>query len=89
MDDHRQAICYFTPHNHNHDQRQATMIIQQLRVLPHGHGHMLREYSLIPTDHMHSKPPVMSRYAVLTTHMSNGNPLLHSQRDKYYVELFT
>ena len=87
MEDHRQAICYFTPHNHSNDQRQATMIKHQLRVLPH--GHMLREYSLIPTDHMHSKPPVISLYAVLTTHMSNGNPLLRSQRDKRYVADYT
>ena len=67
MDDHRQAICYFTPHDHSDDQRQATMIIQQLRVLPHGHGHMLCEYSLIHADHMNRKPPVMSLYAILTT----------------------
>ena len=55
MNDHRQAICYFIPHNHNSDQWQATMINQQLRVLPHGHGHRLCESPLIPVDHMNSK----------------------------------
>ena len=88
MDDHRQAICYFTPHNHSDDQRQATMIIQQLRVLPHGHGHMLCEYSLIPADHMNSKPPVYVTLHRAYYHMSNSNYLLRP-KGKYYVVEFT
>ena len=70
MDDHRQAICYFTPHNHSNDQRQATMINQQLSVLPHGHGHRLCESPLIPVDHMNSKPPVYVTLRRAYYHMS-------------------
>ena len=86
MDDHRQAICYFTPHNHSDDQRQATIIIQQLRVLPHCHGHMLCESPLILADHMNSKPPVYVTLRRIYYHMSSGNSLLRPEGKCYVVD---
>ena len=62
------------------------MIIQQLRVLPHDHGHMFCESSLIPADHMNSKPPVYVTLRRTYYHMSSGNPLLRHEGKCYVVD---